>query len=74
LIGLAFYMHKVENGFFLVLLGLFMVFLIMYVWWRDVIRESTYQGNHTLIVQRGLRLGFILFIASEVMFFAGFFW
>jgi len=74
LIGLVFYMHKIEYGFSLVILGLFMIFLIMYVWWRDVIRESTYQGNHTLIVQRGLRLGFILFIASEVMFFAGFFW
>jgi len=54
--------------------GLFIVILSLYLWWRDVVRESTYQGNHTLIVQKGLKLGFILFIGSEVMFFAGFFW
>jgi heme/copper-type cytochrome/quinol oxidase subunit 3 len=45
----------------------------MYVWWRDVIRESTFAGYHTKQVQYGLRLGVILFIISEVMFFASFF-
>jgi heme/copper-type cytochrome/quinol oxidase subunit 3 len=38
-----------------------------------VVRESTYQGNHTIIVQKGLKLGFILFVGSEVVFFGGFF-
>ncbi len=28
-------------------------------WWRDVTVEATYQGEHTLIVQQGLRYGFI---------------
>ena len=46
----------------------------MFVWWRDVIRESTFQGHHTTPVQLGLRYGMILFIASEVMFFLAFFW
>lgn len=41
-------------------------------WWRDVIIESFF--FHTNVVQKGLRLGFILFIISEVMFFFGFFW
>jgi len=53
------------------------MFLLIYVlinWWRDIIRESTYQGNHSLIVQKGLKIGFVLFILSEVMFFFGFFW
>ena len=36
-------------------------------------REGTYEGQHTSIVQRGLRLGVILFIVSEIMFFVGFF-
>jgi len=40
----------------------------------DVIFESTYQGYHTRAVQRGLRIGVILFIVSEVMFFFAFFW
>ena len=46
----------------------------MAVWWRDVIREATFQGYHTPVVQLGLRYGMALFIASEVMFFAAFFW
>ena len=46
----------------------------MAVWWRDVIREATFEGHHTPVVQIGLRYGMALFIASEVMFFAAFFW
>ncbi len=45
-----------------------------FVWWRDVVRESTYEGHHTFVVQLGLRYGMILFIVSEVMFFSAFFW
>ena len=37
-------------------------------WWGDVIKESR-QGDHTPVVDIGLRYGMILFIASEVMFF-----
>lgn len=72
--GFACYMHRISYGMFLFLLGLFVLISSMFIWWRDVIRESTYQGNHTLIVQRGLKIGFILFICSEVVFFGGFFW
>jgi len=72
--GFACYIHRITYGMFLFLLGMFVLLSSMYVWWRDIIRESTYQGNHTLIVQRGLKIGFILFICSEVVFFGGFFW
>ena len=37
-------------------------------------KEATFQGYHTPVVQLGLRYGMLLFIASEVMFFVGFFW
>tara|TARA_A100001037_G_C14793441_1_gene475653 strand:- start:31 stop:660 length:630 start_codon:yes stop_codon:yes gene_type:complete len=46
----------------------------MFVWWRDIIRESTYQGHHTTTVQAGLKSGMVLFIVSEIMFFLAFFW
>lgn len=46
----------------------------MIVWWRDVIREATYQGHHTLVVQKGLKIGMLWFIISEVCFFISFFW
>ena len=32
------------------------------LWWRDVIRESTFIGHHTSYVARGLRLGMALFL------------
>nr|YP_009444537.1 cytochrome c oxidase subunit III [Microceramus pontificus]ASP44433.1 cytochrome c oxidase subunit III [Microceramus pontificus] len=48
--------------------------IISVLWWRDVIRESTYQGHHTSYVMKGLKLGMSLFIISEVCFFFAFFW
>src|SRR5262245_5576924 len=55
-------------------LGLLLVLVTMFFWWRDVIIEATFRGYHTPVVQIGLRYGMALFIASEVMFFAAFFW
>ena len=52
--------------------GLLLVVGVMYWWWSDVIAES--RVYHTAVVQLGLRYGMILFIASEVLFFAAFFW
>jgi heme/copper-type cytochrome/quinol oxidase subunit 3/predicted secreted protein len=46
----------------------------MVFWFRDIIREALYMGYHTTYVQSNLRLGFALFIVSEVMFFVSFFW
>ena len=53
--------------------GLAGVLYSMFGWWSDVIKEGD-KGDHTPVVSIGLRYGVILFIASEVMFFAGFFW
>nr|APS87251.1 cytochrome c oxidase subunit 3 [Cambaroides schrenckii] len=50
------------------------IILTMIQWWRDVVREGTYQGIHTQVVMSGLRWGMILFIVSEVLFFFSFFW
>nr|AIU45134.1 cytochrome c oxidase subunit III [Telespiza ultima] len=58
----------------LLILGLLSTSLVMFQWWRDVIRESTFQGHHTPTVQKGLRYGMALFITSEAFFFLGFFW
>lgn len=68
------YMHFFNFGGFLALIGFCLLISAMIVWWRDVIRESTHLGYHSKTVQRGLKVGFILFIASEIMFFAAFFW
>lgn len=72
--GLVLYMHKFSGGFNLLMTGFITIFFTMYAWWRDIIREATFEDTHTITVQKGLRLGMILFIASEVMFFFAFFW
>ena len=46
----------------------------MGLWWRDTVRESTFQGYHTKRVQKGISIGFMLFIISEVFFFFSIFW
>jgi hypothetical protein len=72
--GGVMYMHGYTGGGMALSLGFFMILYSMAVWWRDVIREATFEGHHTLMVQLGLRWGMILFIASEIMFFVAFFW
>ncbi len=54
-------------------IGLLGVLYSMFAWWKDVIHEGE-TGDHTPVVQIGLRYGMILFIASEVMFFVAWFW
>ena len=50
-------------------LALLALILSMSLWFRDVISEGTYLGNHTLAVQKGLNMGVALFIVSEALFF-----
>lgn len=58
----------------LLILGYLIVILTIYQWWRDICREGTLQGKHTILVTKGLRWGIILFIVSEIFFFISFFW
>ncbi len=54
-------------------IGLAIVLYVMFTWWSDIVTEAQ-TGDHTPVVQIGLRYGVILFIMSEVMFFAAWFW
>jgi hypothetical protein len=71
--GMVFYMHDIFFGGYFALLGLILVALSAFFWFFDIVQEATYVGHHTLAVRAGLRFGFLLFIASEVMLFFGFF-
>nr|YP_010586542.1 cytochrome c oxidase subunit III [Rhyacophila kando]UZZ44356.1 cytochrome c oxidase subunit III [Rhyacophila kando] len=70
--GMIMWFHQLNLT--LLILGLMITILTMFQWWRDISREGTYQGKHTLNVTTGLRWGMILFIVSEVLFFFSFFW
>lgn len=71
-LGLASWFHG--YSVFVLFVGLLIIAFTMFQWWRDIIREGTYQGFHTMFVVSGLRWGMILFITSEVLFFFAFFW
>jgi len=71
--GAIMWMHNVAYGGVVFFAGVALVLFSFYSWWADVIREAN-AGDHTPVVQLHLRYGMILFIASEVMFFVGWFW
>ena len=62
-----------KHTWWVLALGALLVIITMIVWWSDVVKEAN-EGDHTPVVQLGLRYGMILFIASEVMFFVAWFW
>lgn len=67
------FLFKFKILFPLVISILFLI-LIIFCWFRDIFRESLFQGKHSFLVERGLQIGIILFIFSEVIFFFSFFW
>ena len=71
-IGAVWYMQGGAN--WVLLAGLAVLFYCMYGWWREVVHEANNGADHTEVVRHGLRMGMVLFIASEVMFFFAFFW
>jgi cytochrome c oxidase subunit III len=71
-LGIIFAAHY--GNYITLVIGLLLVLTVMFLWWRDVLKESRTPGMHTPIVRLGLRYGMMLFITSEVMFFVGFFW
>jgi cytochrome c oxidase subunit 3 len=71
--GAIMWMHSQPFGGWVFSLGTLGVLATMFFWWSDVIREAR-AGDHTPVVSLHLRYGMILFIASEVMFFVGWFW
>lgn len=68
-----FYFFLGQGHPWLLILGLLGVAYVMVGWWGDVIKESL-AGDHTPVVDLGLRYGMILFIVSEIMFFVAWFW
>jgi len=68
------YMHGYEGFFEDFFFHFFNLALVAGFWWRDVIREATFGGHHTKAVQKGLKMGFTLFLVSEGMLFFSLFW
>jgi cytochrome c oxidase subunit 3 len=67
-------MHGFEGSIVWLPATLVLLIASMSFWFRDVISEGTYLGNHTLAVQKGLNMGVAMFIISEALFFLAIFW
>ena len=65
--------HNFNNAEYLLILAVILVISSMSLWFRDVISEGTYLGDHTLSVQRGINVGVGLFIVSVCVFFLSLF-
>jgi len=66
--------HGYVMGDFLLTCSFILLIWGMGLWFKDIIIESSYLGAHTDKVQKGISLGVVLFIISEVFFFLSIFW
>jgi len=66
--------HGYPMGDFLLLCSFILLNWGMTLWFKDIITEASYLGAHTDKVQKGISLGVVLFIVSEVFFFLSIFW
>lgn len=57
-----------------IIFNLLLIILISILWWRDIIRERTFQGNHNFYIINLIKLRIIIFIISEIFLFISFFW
>jgi len=67
------YFHYYKNGSFHFMVSFSIFLFFLYKWFKDIIIEATFEGHHSFKVQKGIKFGMMLFIASEVMFFFRFF-
>ena len=71
--GMVLYMHEMNGGYVVLGLGIAGLIATFFSWFSNIVKEAE-RGDHTPVVQLHMRYGMILFIASEVMFFVGWFW
>jgi cytochrome c oxidase subunit 3 len=74
MIGTVQYFHGYSTGFILFKLALLLTIIGAALWWKDVVVEASFNGNHTKKVRFGIAQGFNLFILSEIMAFLSVFW
>src|SRR5690606_24318670 len=72
-VGLVLYMHDLLGHRVVFGLGIAGLIASFFSWFSNVLNEAQ-EGHHTPVVQLHMRYGMILFIASEVLFFVGWFW
>lgn len=62
------------NNLINIIFNLILLIIPILLWFRDIIRERTYQGIHSIYVIIIIKFRIIIFIISELFFFISFFW
>jgi len=70
----ALYFTGIQGSGVMLVLGFLSTVAAMTLWWADCVREGTYLGHHTKVVQHNLSLGVALFIVTEACVFLAVFW
>lgn len=71
---LALTMHNYIGSLNWLFLAIALVLSSIFLWTRDIVTEGTYLGDHTIAVRKGLNIGFMLFVFSEILIFVSLFW
>nr|AGQ50320.1 cytochrome c oxidase subunit III [Conostigmus sp. MM-2013] len=58
----------------LIFSNMIILMYLMFLWWSNVVKESLFSGNHNTKIISLIKMGMMLFILSELMFFVSFFW
>lgn len=66
--------HGIISNIYYIIILLIILLISILLWFRDILSESIYIGDHTLQVRKGIYIGFIIFIIVEVLTFGGLFW
>lgn len=74
LISLVAYLNGYMLSSFNARLAFLNVIILFFLWIYDIIGESIYLGFHSFKVSKGLILGFLLFVLTEIMLFFSLFW
>lgn len=74
LTGFAAYMNYYAGGLYCFLFGVVLVIFAFVFWCRDLIREMTFLGRSSILIEKNIRWAFWFFIVSEALLFVSFFW
>ena len=72
--GFVLVLMGVEVGLIINVCGFFLLVCSLFSWFEEIVLETKFNGTLTKEVMMGLKLGMLLFIVSEIMFFVAFFW
>ncbi|UAT43019.1 cytochrome c oxidase subunit 3 [Anaplasmataceae bacterium AB001_6] len=76
LLVISFVLFMREKNFltiFAFLASLSILLFSLFLWWKDIILEAIRDKAHNEVVQKGLKIGMILFIITEIVFFGSYF-